>query len=236
MHKSLKVFLFLVVFASFNPLGAQSQWAKTYARPSNDDFYSIKQTSDGGYIVAGLTQTGGSGIYDVWVLKLDPRGEPEWENTYGESQSDYAVCIIQTNDGGYALAGTTVLSETASIDILVMKLFPNGDVDWQQVIGGSDSDYAVSIQQSNDGGYVVSGYTYSFVPEGYAKTWLLKLTSYGELIRQKVYTYSGPKSFILTSDEGMIIAGDYNEPFLLKLGPDWEPEWVKSYGGDTPGR
>ena len=85
----------------------QTKWAKTYGGTGDDRAYSIQQTNDGGYIVAGLTNSSGAGGYDVWLLKLDASGNIEWQKAYGGTYWDWAESVQQTNDGGYIVAGCT---------------------------------------------------------------------------------------------------------------------------------
>jgi hypothetical protein len=116
------------------------QWQKTYGGPSGDGAYSIQQTTDGGYIVAGWTSSFGAGNGDIWVLKLDPNGDVQWQKTYGGPSGDGAYSIQQTTDGGYIVAGAVYL------DIWILKLDANGDIGGCNLIGTSNatvSDTAV---------------------------------------------------------------------------------------------
>jgi len=157
-------------------------WQKTYGGSNydSDDYaYSIQQTTDGGYIVAGQTYSFGAGNGDAWVLKLNSSGDVIWQKTYGGSNYDSAYSIQQTTDGGYIVAG--IYSFWAGNDgTWVLKLNSSGDVIWQKTYGGSGYDYAYSIQQTTDGGYIVAGNTYSFGADDY-DIWVLKLDSNGEI-------------------------------------------------------
>jgi hypothetical protein len=138
------------------------QWTKTIGGSSDDFAYSIIQSSDGGYVVAGETNSFGAGSSDFWVVKLDSSGNVVWTKTIGWSSGDYANSIIQSSDGGYVVAGYTWSFGAGGPDFYVVKLDSSGNVIWTKTIGGSDHDEAYSIIQSSDGGYVVAGYTESF--------------------------------------------------------------------------
>jgi uncharacterized delta-60 repeat protein len=154
-------------------------WQKTYSGADCDYPYSIQQTSDGGYILAG-TSFFGAGGYDFWVLKLNSDGEVSWQKRYGGAGEDFAYSIYQTSDGGYVVAGTTPSFGAGDYDFWVLKLTSTGAVSWQKRYGGTGYDVAYSIQQTSDGGYIVAGYTDSFVTSSY-DFWVLKLNSDGTI-------------------------------------------------------
>jgi len=141
--------------------GGNITWQKTYGGTFYDNAYSIQQTTEGGYIIAGSTQSFGvSG--DLWVLKLDNSGDITWQKTYGGSKFDNANSIQQTTDGGYILAGHTWSFGAGYRDFWVLKLDGSGNVTWQKTYGGTNSDYAYSIQQTSDNEYIIAGSTGSF--------------------------------------------------------------------------
>jgi len=147
-----------------------SNWAATYGGSDDEEATSILQTSDGGYIVAGYTNSFGSGG-DIWILKLNENGSVEWQKAYGRG-SDMTYFIQQTSDGGYIVVGVTESLEPTVWwkDIWVLKLDENGNVEWQKTYGEYGVDIAESIQLTSDGGYIVAGYTYSF-GAGYSDVW-----------------------------------------------------------------
>ncbi len=130
------------------------EWQRTYG----GSFYSIQQTTDGGYITAGSTSIGALKP-DFFVLKLDNNGDIEWQYAYGGDDWDIANSIQQTSDEGYIVAGYTQSFETRRSDFFVLKLYFNGDIEWQRTYGGNFFDEAHSIQQTTDGGYIVAGLT-----------------------------------------------------------------------------
>jgi hypothetical protein len=137
-------------------------WAKTIGGSNYDVAYSIIQSSDGGYVVAGYTESFGAGGRDFYVVKLDSAGNVVWTKTIGGSSWDEAYSIIQSSDGGYVVAGRTQSFGAGYDDMYIVKLDSSGNVQWTKTIGGSSSDGAYSIIRSSDGGYVVAGKTESF--------------------------------------------------------------------------
>jgi uncharacterized delta-60 repeat protein len=211
------------------------EWQKSYGDRNAEEAYFIQQTSDGGYIVVGQTfSSWGTLEYDIFVLKLFSDGTIEWNKTYGGSEDDQAYSIQQTNDGGYLVAGYTESFGAGVVDSWILKLSSVGDIEWQRTYGLGGGDRAYSIQQTNDGGYIVAGL-------GSGDILVLKLDSDGTIEWQK--TYGGPlwdeaHSIQKTNDGGYIVAG-YTESFgagngdiwVLKLTSDGTIEWQKTYGG-----
>src|SRR3989338_2297125 len=162
------------------------EWQKTYGGDDWDEAISIQQTSDKGYIVAGMTGSFGAGEFDFLVLKLRPNGTVEWQKTYGGIKEEQARSIQQTSDGGYIVAGMTRSFGAGAYDFLVLKLRPNGTVEWQKTYGGDIEDWSASIRQTSDGGYIVAGMTTSFNTGG-GDAWVLKLRPDGTVEWQKTY-------------------------------------------------
>jgi hypothetical protein len=184
-------------------------WEKTFGGSDNDGAWFIQQTIDGGYIVAGYTKSYGSGWYDAYLLKLDGAGNKVWEKVFGGSSWDEARSIQQTNDGGYIVAGYTSSFGAGSYDVYVLKLDTSGKEVWSKTFGGSSDDLAWSIQQTNDGGYIVAGYTKSF-GAGSEDVYILKLDANGNKLWEKTFGGSyDERAYRIqqTRDGGYIVAG-----------------------------
>ncbi len=219
------------------------EWQKSYGGVNWDSASAVQQTADDGYVVAGMTPSFGAGARDSWVLKLRPDGSIEWQKTYGGDGWDEARSIQQTSDGGYIVAGVTQSSDTRMVDYWVLKLGRDGTVEWQKTYGGDDQDFVTSVRQTRDGGYIMTGDTWSFGAKAYDLL-VLKLRPDGTIEWQK--TYGGDfndagASIRQTGDGGYIVAGDtmsfdlgQGDAWVLKLRPDGAVEWQKAYGG--PGR
>lgn len=296
-------------------------WAKTYGGTNDEEAFSIQQTSDGGFIVAGYTTSFGAGRKDFWVLKLSPGGTVAWQKTYGGTDYDYANSIRQTSDGGYIVAGSTgsfqgswilkldadgnavwqktyasvynvansirqtsdggyvVLVDNNSVlklfadgsvawqkkyggtinsieqtsdggyilagvvfefvnvwgyDVWIAKLNSDGTIAWQEGYGGRYDDGANSIQQTTDGGYVAAGWTTD--SSGFTYAWILKLNATGGVVWQQdygVWAYDRADSVQQTNDGGYLVGGfkQSGNVGLLKLNPSGTVAWMKSYGG-----
>ncbi|MFN0174380.1 MAG: T9SS type A sorting domain-containing protein [Saprospiraceae bacterium] len=149
------------------------EWQKMLGSTSHDRPNDIYPTNDGGYIVVGIASwndgdvTGNHGGFDIWAVKLNAIGEIEWQKSLGGSKEDYAQSVQQTTDGGFIIAGSTssldgdVLGNDGGVDFWIVKLTPDGELQWQKTVGGTQADRALSIHQSSDGGYIVAGYTQS---------------------------------------------------------------------------
>ena len=184
-------------------------WEKTFGGSDNDGALFIQQTIDGGYIVAGYTKSYGSGWYNAYLLKLDGAGNKVWEKVFGGSSWDEARSIQQTNDGGYVVAGYTSSFGAGSYDVYVLKLDTSGKEVWSKTFGGSSDDLAWSIQQTNDGGYIVAGYTKSF-GAGSEDVYILKLDANGNKLWEKTFGGSyDERAYCIqqTRDGGYIVAG-----------------------------
>jgi uncharacterized delta-60 repeat protein len=222
---------------------SQEKWQKTYGGSSDDWANSIQQTSDGGYIVAGGTNSfGAGGGGDFYIIKLDASGNKVWEKTYGGSSSDWASSIQQTSDGGYIVAGETSSFGAGNGDFYIIKLDANGNKIWEKTYGGSSHDWASSIQQTSDGGYIVAGRTNSF-GAGYDDFYIIKLDANGNKIWEKTYGGSSSDwaySIQQTSDGGYIVAGETKsfgageyDCYIIKLDANGNKVWEKTYGGSS---
>jgi hypothetical protein len=130
--------------------------------------------------VAGATSSFGAGSTDIFLIKTDAKGNIIWAKTYGGTSSDYANSVQQTSDGGYIVAGGTWSFGAGYRDIFLIKTDANGNIQWAKTYGGTSSDYANSVQQTSDGGYIVAGWTYSFGAGNY-DIFLIKTDTNGNI-------------------------------------------------------
>ena len=155
-------------------------WDKTFGGVDDDWIYSLIQTVDGGYILAGMTFSFGSGGGDYWIIKLDNEGNKLWDRTFGGIYDDSAYLLIQTDDGGYAVAGYTFSYSAGRADFWLIKLDSQGNKLWDRIYGGSGEDSIRSLVQTDDGGYVLAGITFSF-GAGEGDFWIIKLDEKGNI-------------------------------------------------------
>ncbi|MCD6417268.1 T9SS type A sorting domain-containing protein [bacterium] len=233
--------LFLVKFTSTGSV----DWAKVVGETYyNDHGYSITQTSDGGFAVAGLVGSYGAGSWDFFLMKFSSLGAVEWAKAVGWTDCEEGFSIVQTSDGGYAIVGSTDKYDTG--DLLLVKFNSSGAIQWAKVIGGIYEDFGSSVAQTSDGGYVVVGRTESF-PAGLNSLFLVKLGSSGVIQWAKTfggaYTGMGPyenASVVQTSDGGYAVTG-YTaafgagswDLFLAKFGSSGSLEWSRAIGGTS---
>jgi hypothetical protein len=182
---SKKLFLasaVLFVLASLlfiGSVGASSEmWSQTYGGADQEVAHSLVETSDGGYALAGYTNSSGAGHDDFWLVKTDANGNMEWNQTYGGVESDVANSLVETSDGGYALAGWTASFGAGDNDFWLVKTDANGNMEWNQTYGESEEEVAYSLVEASDGGFAIAGYTGSF-GAGEADFWLIKTDEYG---------------------------------------------------------
>jgi predicted secreted protein len=215
-----------------------SQWNKTYGGLNKDEAYSVEQTSDGGYIIAGTTRSFGAGFSDFWLVKTDSSGEMVWNETYGGLYQDTAYSVQQTSEGGYIATGSTSSFGSGSEDFWLVKTDANGKMQWSKTYGGLYDDIAYSVQQIADG-YIVCGFTDSF-GAGYEDFWLVKTDSNGNEAWNKTYGWENSEYAYFvqqTSDNGYIIAGStYSlttefDMWLVKTDSSGNMQWNKTYGG-----
>jgi uncharacterized delta-60 repeat protein len=238
MKRIILIGIFLFIFCA--SLALNAQWARTYGGIDFDRAFFIQQTSDGGYIAAGYTASGGAGLSDFWVLKLSLAGVIEWQYAYGGSEDDVAYAVQETSDEGYIIAGCTYSFGAGESDYWILKLTSEGDVEWQFTYGGIGDDTAYAIQETSDGGYIVAGYTHLFGAPT-SDTWILKLTSEGDIEWQHIYGGTGDdKAYSIqeTSEGGYIVAGSTqylgaqdHDFWVLKLTSAGSFEWQRIYGG-----
>ncbi|MCF8245576.1 MAG: PKD domain-containing protein [Saprospiraceae bacterium] len=136
-------------------------WEKTFGGSLDDQGFSVQQTSDGGYIITGLTDSEGAGSFDVYLIKTDQNGDQEWAKTFGDIGDDRGFSVQQTQDGGYIIAGWTQIGGVGNSDVYLIKTDQNGTQLWFRTFGGVADESGFSVQQTQDGGYIIAGLTTS---------------------------------------------------------------------------
>jgi predicted secreted protein len=150
-----------VFLVKTNPFG-DTLWTQMYKEPFDDYAYSVQQTMDGHYLIAGTTESCGAGGSDAWLIKADALGNRVWSQAYGGRYEDYGSFVRLTSDGSYLLGGTTDSFSPNRYDAWLVKLNPDGVILGWGYAGGALEEYGLSGQQASDGGYVIAGYTDSF--------------------------------------------------------------------------
>ena len=225
--------------AKFDAQGSL-EWTRTIGDTSSERAYSIIHTTDGGYAIVGWTYSLGQGSTDCYLVKLTSQGDIEWTLTVGDTSSERAYSVIQTSDGGYAIAGSVASFGQGGSDVYVVKIDSNGNLQWTRAIGGTDNDIAKSIIQTSDGGYLVAGVTYSF-GQGLADVYLVKLNGTGNVQWTRTIggtDWDGSEAVIQTADGGYAIVGQSasfgqgnRDVYVIKLDNGGNVQWAKTIGG-----
>jgi hypothetical protein len=184
-------------------------WTRTYGGASLDEGWSVQQTADSGYIIAGYTKSFGAGWYDVYVIKTDSRGDTLWTRTYGDADDEIGYSARQTTDGGYIVAGVTESFGAGYADVYLVRTDGNGDTLWTRTFGGTSIEYGWSVQQTADGGFIVTGETRS-MGAGASDVYLVRTDGDGDTLWTRVFggsDYDGGCSVQQTADSGYIVTG-----------------------------
>ena len=212
-------------------------WDKTFGgfvSSAGDGGWSAEQTADGGYIAAGYTQSSGAGRKDLWLIKTDALGGLIWEKSYGGQEDDVGMSVLQSNDGGYIVAGRTASFGAGGDDIWLLKTDSLGKEIWNQTYGGRGDDTGFQVVERDDG-YALVGRTES--GEADKRILLIRVDPDGGLIWEKSYPGGSVASLQPTYDGGYIMAGrvDSNEgkrdALLIKADSGGAEQWSMRLGG-----
>jgi hypothetical protein len=221
-------------------------WSKEYGGSIglSDKGYSVRETSDGGFIITGTTETYGSGGDDVYVLKVNSTGTVQWTTTIGSagttSVMDAGREVQETNDGGYIVVGYTSAVDINFSDVYLIKLNSSGVVQWKKTYGGGSYDIGYTVQQTADNGYIIGATTNSY-GAGNWDAYLIKTDANGVIQWSKTYGKSGEdraQCARQTSDGGYILCGRSSsfgagnfDVVLYRTDATGTLLWTKGYGG-----
>ncbi|VVB60598.1 Uncharacterised protein [uncultured archaeon] len=230
-----------LVYTTPVPLPTFKGWMKTFGGTGDDYGYTVQQTTDGGYIIVGETDSFGVGNVDIWVIKTDGDGNKVWDKTLGGVNSDYDPNIKQTNDNGFIITAKTYSFGAGENDIWVIKLDENGTEQWNKTYGKYFVDYNGECQQTTDGGYIIVGTTSRNEPLIF-DLWLIKIDGQGNQQWNRTFkTASDSFDFGLSvqqmSDGGYIIGGSYisygtntsYDIWLIKTDAQGNEQWNRTY-------
>ena len=225
----------LLILLCLPMIGFGQIWEKTYGGNSRDEGYFVQQTTDGGYIMCGKTNSFGNGGYDVYLIKTDLNGVEEWSQTYGGINDDEAYIVQQTTDGGYIMCGKTNSFGNGGDDVYIIKTDLNGIEEWTQTYGGTGSESSNDIKQTSDGGYIICGQIFNVSLDAY----IIKIDLNGIVEWTQTYgggNYDYAKSVEQTNDGGYIICGrSGTNVYLIKTDLYGVEEWSQTYSGSLVG-
>ena len=217
------------------------KWNKTYGGFGDDKAFSVQLTMEG-YIITGGTESYGGGNSDVWLIKTDYEGNEIWNKTFGGPGYEDGRSVLVTEDGGYIIAGGTDSHGAGNSDVWLIKTDPEGNEIWNKTIGGPGYDWGHSTQQTKDGGYIITGPTYSYDDTGEGDFWLIKTDQEGNEEWNRTFGghgYDVCRSVKETRDGGYVIAGDTKsygysgsqDIWVVKTDASGNEQWNRTFGG-----
>jgi hypothetical protein len=252
-----------------NARGAE-QWQKTLGGVGQDDLLSVAQARDGGYIVGGSSASDANGDkidkshgnMDYWIIKLDGDGNEQWQKSFGGQYADLLRALEPTTDGGYILGGysnSPQSTDKASAnygtggDYWILKLDDKGDIQWQQTLGGDKDDQLYALHQTHDGGFIAGGNSNSGATGNKSRAnregtdfWVVRLDADGAITWQQTYNFGKVDilaSLVEDQDHSFLIGGyaqgeggkdteGINDYIALKISETGETLWEKTVGSD----
>jgi hypothetical protein len=217
-------------------------WTKTFGGSLMDFGYCVSELADGSFVIAGETRSFGAGLGDVYLIKLSSAGDSLWTKTYGGPDADWANSIASCMDGGVIMAGTTKSFGAGDFDVYLVKTDSSGSLLWSKTYGRTNTDVGVSVSQTADSGFIITGNTRSFGAGG-TDVYLVKTDSAGDTLWTRAYggtSFDYGTSVQQTADRGYIIAG-YTQSFfasgsdvyLIKTDSSGAIAWSRTYSGTT---
>lgn len=217
-----------VIVAKVDASGSKV-WERNFGGPYCDYGAAVVETADGGFLVAGGTESYGAGIYDAYLIRLNSEGQETWEKTYGGKGSDCAYALIKKPEGGFTVAGNTDSTGSGKTRVYLFQTDAEGGLLWERQIGRSDDTYGWSLQPAADGGYLVAGETAVIgATGGGLKSYLVKTDSLGNPTWEKIYgadSYSSAYALVQAGEDNYILVGKkesadgVHDLYILKTAP-----------------
>lgn len=245
MGRSLIIFVLVLVFSCCSLASAaepQEEWNLTFGGPYADGAWCLQETDDGGFILVGSSASRGEGS-DLFLIRTDRAGRCNWTRTWGGSAEDAGYFVQQTLDGGFIVTGSTKSYSMGEELLWLLKTDRNGNLSWERTFGGfvsSAGDGGWSVNETDDGGYIITGYTQS-QGKGRKDLWLLKTDGQGNKVWDR--TFGGRNddvgmSVLQSRDGGYIVAGRTasfgkggDDIWLLKTDLLGKEQWNRTFGG-----
>ncbi len=213
---------------------------KTFGGPEAESGWNVKKASGDGYILAASTASFSSGPKDAYLIKTDDLGNLEWTRTYGEGGAEDCLDVIWAHKSGYLLVGSTTSFGYGESDVYVVKTGAAGMLEWDATYGGDDHDAAYSVLKTNDGGYVIAGYSSSF-SEMNSDAYVIKIDGEGGPVWDKTFGRYGWDVFysVENAPGGGYIAAGYTgskgagktDIYVIRMDSSGNSLWARTYGG-----
>ena len=240
------IILGLSILITCFPINAQAPdtlWTRVFVSPQDDIGWDVEETLAGGMVIVGETKSFGAGDLDIYVILTNEEGDAIWMRAYGGENVDVGRAIVQSDNGDFIIAGYTTRNGYYDTDVCVLKLTDSGQILWTKTYGGNYDDRGMDLQKTNDGGYIITGFTKSF-GSGVEDVYLIKIESNGDTMWTK--TYGGQQTDIGNSvrqlKSGGYIIGGYSFPssftsyfdfYLIKTDANGNKIWERNYGGEA---
>jgi len=231
--RALILFLILALNLATEAQPPDTLCTRTFGGNNDENGYIVQQTTDGGYVIIGTTESYGAGDDDIWLIKTDSNGDSLWTRTIGGPGDDTGFSGEQTNDGGYIITGHNHNFGIEEPNVLLVKTNSQGDTSWTRTYGGVGEDFGRWVQQTIDGGYIIAGQT----TNEYYNLWIIKTDAIGDTQWTRTY---GRQSIGIgycvqqTSDSGYIFTGqsvDWSSIWLLKINSSGDSLWTRFFEG-----
>jgi len=217
------------------------QWSQAYGGTDGDYGDTILELDDGGFLVAGYTNSFGAGGYDAWLLRVDTDGNHLWNQTFGGPGNDWCFDAVECSTGGFALIGTTENYGASGRDLWLLRTDSAGVHLWNRTFGGSETEYGRSLVECDGGGFVLAGHTNSY-GSGEKDAWLVRTDSDGNQVWSKTFGNVGndeaysivrasPSGFAFSGNTLSIVYGG-QQLWLVRIDDDGDLVWQQEYGGD----
>jgi len=216
-------------------------WSKTYGYSGREEGWSVRQTSDEGFIVAGKTNSIGAGVDDFYLIRTSSTGDTLWTRTFGGTSGETAYSVRATLDGGFIVFGTTGSFGSGYSSMYAVKLDSLGDSLWSKTYGGDKSDLGYAVEVAPDGGFIFAGATASY-GAGYSDVYLVKTDPDGLLEWDRFFGGTEDDrglSVQIAPDGGYLVAGrtqSYGsgqyDMYAVRTDPVGFPVWTQTYGGE----
>jgi len=247
-YLSKLTFVFVFGIVGLFAQAPDTAWTRTYGGSGEDIGKWVHETSDGGYIIVGWTDSYGAGAADAYLVRTDSAGNELWHSTIGGPMNEWIYSACETADGGYVLTGTAYSYDLywGSNDVYLAKADANGNEVWHKIIrcdpdSSGTEEWAYSVKETSDGGYIIAGFRNNYDQDTLAQAYLVKTDASGNKLWDKLFGGSEPdwaNSVAQTSDGGYILTGGtesfgagLRDVYLIKTDADGNETWSKTFGG-----